>query len=65
MDLVELDAKKAAALAAEAVDVWGLGDFAKASSRLEEAIAIEARYRNPIAYPGLRPLMQEKPMAAS
>ena len=58
LDAVEQDARLAAELASDAVDFWSLGNTAEASRRLEQAIALESHYRQPIAYPRLRPLMQ-------
>jgi hypothetical protein len=58
LDAVERDARLAAELASAAVDFWSLGNTAEASCRLEEAIALEAHYRPPFAYPRLRAVMQ-------
>jgi hypothetical protein len=59
LDAVEQDARRAAELAQGAVDVWSLGNVVEGLRRLEDAIALEARYREPVAYPGLRNLMQQ------
>lgn len=58
LHLVERDAHQAAGLASDAVEAWRLGDSRAAMALLEEAISLEARYREPIAYPELRTLMQ-------
>ena len=58
LDTVEHDARMAADLASKAVDAWSLGNIAEAIRRLEAAIELEARYREPVAYPSLRELMQ-------
>ena len=59
LENVEQDARAAAELAGQAVEIWRLGNFTEGLRRMEEAIAIEARYREPVAYPKLRAIMQE------
>lgn len=53
LETVERDARSAADLANHSVELWKRGDLAKASLLVTEAIAIEAKYRPPIAYPKL------------
>jgi hypothetical protein len=60
LETVEQDARRAADLAGEAIKVWSLGNVAEARNRLEEAIELEARYREPVAYSRLRRLMREQ-----
>ena len=59
LDAVELDARTAAELAGGAVEIWDLGNTVEALRRLEDAIALEARYREPVAYAKLLSLMRQ------
>jgi hypothetical protein len=58
LDSVEQDARTAAELASKAIDLWHLGNIGEALRQLEDAIALEARYREPVAYSELRSLMK-------
>ena len=51
---VERDARTATQLACAAVAAWRLGNISEALRRLEDAIAVEGRYHDPVAYPRLR-----------
>jgi hypothetical protein len=57
LDRLEQDARTAAALASDAVDVWCLGNHDNARELVEDAIGLEGNYRNPIVYPRLRQIM--------
>lgn len=59
LDAVEQDARMAAESASAAVEVWILGNVTEALRRLDSAIALEARYREPVAYLRLRSLMRQ------
>ncbi len=59
LDAVEQDARLAAELASRAVEFWRLGNVTEALRRLDDALALEARYREPVAYLRLRSLMRQ------
>jgi hypothetical protein len=65
LDMVEKDAQQAGEIAAEAVTQWCQGDLSAALSRLDDAIALEALYREPLAYSRLRSLMRSSQAATS
>ena len=54
LETVERDASRAAELARCCIEKWMLGDIEAARRLLDEAIALEARYRRPITYPNLK-----------
>lgn len=57
LETVERDARQAAELARRSIDKWHLGDIESARQLLDDAIALEAQYRPPIAYASLRELI--------
>jgi hypothetical protein len=58
LEAVEQDARRATELVCGAIGVWRLGNELEALRRLDDAIALEARYREPVAYTRIRDLMQ-------
>jgi hypothetical protein len=65
LDMVEKDAQQAGEIAAEAVAHWCRGDLTAALSKLDDAIALESLYREPLAYPRLSSLMRSQHAASS
>ncbi len=58
LETVEREARQAAELARRAIEKWNLGDRESARKFLDEAIALEAQYRPPIAYANLSEVMK-------
>ena len=54
LETVEREARQAAELARRSIEKWNLGDAESARKLLDEAVALEAQYRQPIAYANLR-----------
>lgn len=58
LEIVEKDARMAAEIAAESVDIWRRGEVDAALSKLDEAIALELLYRDRSVYSRLRTALQ-------
>ncbi len=61
LEMVEKDARMAAEIASESVDIWRRGEMKKALSKLDEAIALELLYRDRSVYSKLRAVLQSTP----
>lgn len=59
LEQLERDASSASQLASDAVQLWMSGNHQEAIEHLDQAIRLEARYREPVTYSPLRKLIAQ------